>query len=68
MLESEDGVFYVDLESPYGASRNVDEYEDEPLRINCSACEEVKVVYNKEFGSYMTVVKTYTGNTYFVQL
>lgn len=66
MLENERGIFYVGWDND--TSHNVDEYEDEPLRINCSACEEVKVVYNKEFEEYMNVVKTKSGNTYFVQL
>lgn len=66
MLENEDGIFYVDYD--FGTSSSVDEYEDEPLRIDHRAVAEVKVVYNKEFGQYMSVVKTHSGNTYFVTL
>ena len=66
MLENEKGIFYVDYE--YGTTSNTDEYEDEPLRIAHRAVAEVKVVYNKEFGQYMSVVKTFSGNTYYVTL
>lgn len=66
MLDNEKGIFYVDYD--FGTSGNSDEYEDEPLRINHSAVEEVKVIYNKEFGEYMTVVKTTSGNTYYIVL
>lgn len=40
MLENERGIFYVDWDND--TSYNVDEYDGEPLRINVSACEEVK--------------------------
>lgn len=65
MLESGDGIFYVGWDNP---SHSVDEYDGEDLRINHSSVEEVKVVYNKEFGEYMNVVKTYSGHTYYVTL
>ena len=66
MLENEEGIFYVGC--GYDATSDIEEYDDEPLRINHSAVAEVKVVYNKQFDEYMNVVKTYTSNTYFVQL
>jgi hypothetical protein len=66
MLENEKGIFYVDYD--FGTSSNVDEYEDESLRIDHRVVEEVKVIYSKEFGQYMNVVKTHSGNTYYVTL
>lgn len=66
MLDNEKGIFYSDYD--FGACVNSCEYEDEPLRISHSAVEEVKVVYNKEFKQYMTIVKTKSGNVYYVQL
>ena len=65
MLENEEGIFYVGW--GYDTTSDVEEYDDEPLRINHSAVEEIKVIYNKQFDEYMNVVKTYTGNTYYVQ-
>ena len=66
MLENEEGIFYIGCD--YDATSDVEEYEDEDLRINHSSVAEIKVVYNREFDEYMNVVKTYSGNTYYVQL
>ena len=66
MLENNSDIFYVN--DDYDVTSNIDEYKSEPLRINHKACEEIKVIYNKEFEMYMNVVKTYNGNIYYVQL
>ena len=66
MLENEEDIFYIGCD--YDATSDVEEYEDEDLRINHSSVAEIKFVYNREFDEYMNVVKTYSGNTYYVQL
>lgn len=58
--------FYVN--DDYDVTSNIDEYKGELLRINHKACEEIKVIYNKEFEMYMNVVKTKDGRVYYVQL
>lgn len=66
MLENNSDIFYVN--DDYDVTSNIDEYKGEPLRINHKACEEIKVIYNKEFEMYMNVVKTKDGAVYYVQL
>ena len=66
MLEKEECIFYVCLGC--GATSDIEKYDDEDLRINHSSVAEIKVVYNREFDEYMNVVKTYSGNTYYVTL
>lgn len=66
MLEENNDIFYVN--DDYDVTSNVDEYKGEPLRINHKTCEEVKVIYNKEFEMYMNVVKTYEGDVYYINL
>jgi hypothetical protein len=66
MLEENKDIFYVNED--YDVTSNVDKYKGEPLRINHKACEEVKVIYNKEFEMYMNVVKTYEGDVYYIKL
>lgn len=50
MLDNNSDIFYIndefDIES---TSKN---YRGEELRINHSACEEVKVIYNEEYEEY----------------
>lgn len=66
MLDSVKGIFYVGCD--FCTCGNSDEYEDEPLRINHSEVEEIKVVYNKKFNEYKNVVKTKNGDVYYIQL
>ena len=66
MLKNEEGIFYICL--GFGATSDIEEYDGEDLRINHSSVAEIKVVYNREFDEYMNVVKTYSGNTYYVTL
>lgn len=66
MLEENKDIFYVN--DDYDTTSDTDNYKGEPLRINHKACEEVKVIYNKEFEMYMNVVKTYDGDVYYIQL
>lgn len=66
MLENNSDIFYVN--DDYDVTSNIDEYKGEPLRINHKACEEVKVVHNKDYDLYMTVVKTYDGSIYYIKL
>lgn len=66
MLEDNKNIFYVN--DNYDVTSNSDSYRGEALRINHSACEEVKVVHNKDYDLYMTVVKTYDGSIYYIKL
>ena len=66
MLNNNSNIFYVNYN--YDVTSDIDSYKGEPLRINHSACEEVKVIYNKNYDLYMTVVKTYDGETYYIKL
>ena len=61
------GSFELDM-TMYDVTSNSDSYRGETLRINHSACEEVKVVHNKDYDLYMTVVKTYDGSIYYIKL
>ena len=65
MLENKD-IFYVN--DNHDVVSNSDGYRGEPLRINHSACEEVKVIHNKDYDLYMTVVKTHNGDVYYIKL
>lgn len=66
MLNEDNNIFYINDE--YVPMADSDDYKGEPLRINHSACEEVKVVHNKTFDLYMNVVKTYEGKVYYIKL
>lgn len=66
MLDNNNNIFYVN--DNYDVKSSSDSYRGEPLRINHSACEEVKVVHNKDYDLYMTVVKTYDGSIYYIKL
>lgn len=66
MLDNNSDIFYVN--DSYDVTSDSDSYKGEPLRINHSACEEVKVIHNKDYDLYMTVVKTCNGDTYYIKL
>lgn len=66
MLDNNNDIFYVN--DNHDVTSNSDSYRGEPLRINHSACEEVKVVHDKVYDLYMTVVKTYNGSIYYIKL
>ena len=66
MLNSNSNIFYVN--DSHDVTSDSDSYKGEPLRINHSACEEVKVIHNKDYDLYMTVVKTYDCETYYIKL
>lgn len=66
MLEDNENIFYVN--DSHDVVSNSDSYRGEPLRINHSACEEVKVIHNKDYDLYMTVVKTRNGDVYYIKL
>ena len=66
MLDNNSDIFYVN--DSHDVISDSDIYKGEPLRINHSACEEIKVVHNKDYDLYMTVVKTYDGSIYYINL
>lgn len=66
MLDENDDIFYINDE--FNIECTSENYHFEELRINHSACEEVKVVYNEEYEEYENVVKTKDGAIYYVQL
>lgn len=65
MLDDDKDIFYVNDE--FVGVTDSDNYRGEDLRINHSACTEIKVIHDKKYG-YMNVVKTRNGDIYYVQL
>jgi hypothetical protein len=66
MLDNNSDIFYVN--DSYDVTSDSDSYKGEPLRINYSACVEIKVVYKKDYDLYMTIVKTHDGSIYYIKL
>lgn len=66
MLDNNSDIFYINDE--FDIESTSENYHFEELRINHSACEEVKVVYNEKYEEYENVVKTKDGAVYYVQL
>lgn len=66
MLDNNSDIFYINDE--FDIESTSEKYRGEELRINHSACEEVKVIYNEEYEEYENVVKTKDGDIYYVQL
>lgn len=66
MLENDTNIFY--LSDNFDSITNSENYHGEELRINHSACAEVRVVHNKKYDVYMNVVKTFNGDTYYIVL
>lgn len=69
MLDENDNIFYLNDEyEPILNSHKEGYLGKETLRINHCVCTEVKVIYNKEFGEYMNIVKTIDNNSYYINL
>lgn len=66
MLDNNSDIFYINDE--FDIKSTSENYRGEELRINHSACVEVKVIYNEKYEEYENVVKTKDGAVYYVQL
>lgn len=71
LIEKENIVVFDENYNIYNLMKDTDlsfNFENHVCRIFCDDCSEIKVVYNKEWGFYDTVVVTKNGNQVSVKL
>lgn len=74
MLNEKDYIFFISNDDSFKIVTSTEDKDVRffpdyhQLRIDYDVCTEVKVIYNKELGYYMNVVKTIDGEMYYINL